>query len=442
MKAQQTTRTSHNSTRKLKICMLLPDRYQPNMLIYSRLGILNYLTRFGHQITWIMSSEKDYAGNHFRINEAEVHTVPYLHDFPRPSLSATVSDQIRHSYTKMRYTLKLFRNEKYDMILVRDSILSLFDTLLAVYIRRKYKIPFVFELPNPLEQQRQFFKLEYGTSYYLFARLNAFIARHLLHKADLLLPISDTLKEHLVQQGVPQSKIMTLLQGIDTEKFSVQNGSRIRERYCWNNCQVLIYVGIIRKLRHLDVLIQAFQRLKQKTENIKLLMVGDGNDKQDLEKLADSLGLKDDILFTGRVLPSEVPDFIAAADIGICPVPPLPAFKFSAPIKLFEYMAMAKPVIANEEIPEHEDVLKKSGGGILVPFTAEAFADAMVNLLKSPRTATSMGQLGQQWVIRNRSYEILARQVSRRLVKLLSEFDSRRQSGNNRFEKIQANMVS
>ena len=83
----------------------------------------------------------------------------------------------------------------------------------------------------------------------------------------------------------------------------------------------------------------------------------------------------------------------------------------SSPIKLFEYMAMAKPAVANEEIPEQKEVLGESGAGILVPFTPEAFADAIIELLDNPERAAEMGQRGRQWVVKNRSYESLARQI-------------------------------
>jgi glycosyltransferase involved in cell wall biosynthesis len=78
---------------------------------------------------------------------------------------------------------------------------------------------------------------------------------------------------------------------------------------------------------------------------------------------------------------------------------------------MFEYMAGSKPVVANEEIPEHKEVLSESGGGILTPFIPEAFADAIIELLESPEKANEMGRRGREWVSNNRSYEVLAQQV-------------------------------
>ena len=114
-----------------------------------------------------------------------------------------------------------------------------------------------------------------------------------------------------------------------------------------------------------------------------------------------------------------VPNFIAASDIGVSPVPPFSFYKLSSPIKMFEYMAMGKPVVANQEIPEHKEILEESGGGVLVSFTSEAFADAIIELLDSPEKAKEMGRWGREWVVKNRSYEILARQVEARYLALV-----------------------
>ena len=182
---------------------------------------------------------------------------------------------------------------------------------------------------------------------------------------------------------------------------------------------MLIYLGVMGKVRKLEILIKAFAKVKEERQNVKLLMVGDGTGKEDLEKLVAELGVKDDVIFTGRVHQSKVPNFIAAADIGVSPIPPFYFYKVSSPIKMLEYMAMGKPVAANEEIFEQKEVLEQSGGGILVSFTSEALASAIIELLDYPETAREMGRKGCEWVVKNRSYEILAHKLEERYIHLL-----------------------
>lgn len=158
---------------------------------------------------------------------------------------------------------------------------------------------------------------------------------------------------------------------------------------------MVIYVGVQDRARGLELLIRAFSRVLSMRRNLKLLMVGSGNDINNLVQRASDLGIVEQVTFTGQVPHFEIQDFIAAADIGISPVPPLYFYKFSSPIKMFEYMASGKPVIANEEIPEQEEVLEGSEGGILVPYTVEAFADAIIELLNNPKRAKEMGRKGR-----------------------------------------------
>jgi len=401
--------------------MLLPLRYKPGVCVYSTMQILGYLAQLGHRVTWVISSEKDCDVKEPIIAGVSLCVVPYPSGFPRKSPLVNIVIQIFHSLKRISHILRLFREEEFDLVLVRDTPLTVIDALVAAYIiRRRYRIPFVYEIPNPLEQRWQYARIRREYIYCLLAMISAYISKHLMYRADLIMPVSYTLTEHLVKLGVSETKIVTLPEGVDTRIFSGQNGKWAKDKFQLNNCHVIIYVGVMDKVRNLEVLIHAFHHLRLQTLNVKLLMVGDGDGIESLKQLAQKLGIREGIVFTGHVPQLQVPDYIAAADIGISPVPPLPFYRFSSPIKLFEYMAMAKPVIANNEIPEHQEVLKESGGGILVSFSPEAFADAIVELINDPIKANAMGVRGRVWVAENRSYEVLARQVEVHLFELLN----------------------
>lgn len=400
--------------------MLLPLIYGSKVtIVYPNIEIMSYLARFGHEVTWVIAKEKHYQSQQDLPPDIKVHTVDYSCYFPENSVWGKILNQIPYLFRRTRLILRIFREEKYDLIFVRNSIP---DSFSATYIRRRYKIPFVIYLPNPLEQPSKQLELDPKkprTLYYVVAKLREFTDAHLVSKADLVLTVSKWLQEQLIEKGYSESKVVAAPIGVAVEMFSKRDGKNIRQRYNLQDSKVVIYVGTLSKARCLSFLITAFSIARTQVENIKLLMVGEGSDKQNLEELASSLGMKHDVIFTGQIAQAEVPDFIAAADIGVSPVPPVSIYKFSSPIKMFEYMAGGKPVVANEEIPEHKEVLEESGGGILTPFIPEAFADAIIELLDNPEKAAEMGRRGREWVVKNRSYEVLARQVERRLSELI-----------------------
>lgn len=224
-----------------------------------------------------------------------------------------------------------------------------------------------------------------------------------------------------MKHGIPASKMKPYPEGVNIVSFSNKDARYIHQKYNLNKSKVIIYVGVMDEARRLNILIRAFSEAKNKMRDIKLLMVGDGNDKQNLEGIAKELGLRDDVIFPGWVPHSQIPDFITVADIGVSPVPPLSFFKVSSPTKIVEYMAMGKAVIANEEIPDHKEIIEQSEGGILVPFTERAFTDAIVGLLNNSEKAKEMGRKGREWVAKNRSYETLARELEERYLGLLRD---------------------
>ena len=418
MKAHRETKTQHPDSGKLKICILIPLRHAPNLPIYPGEEILGYLTEFGHEIACIVSIEEERWLDLSLPQDVKVYTVSSHSYFRGDSILSRTLNRIPHLFKKMRFILRVVRREKYDLILVRQDV---FNGLLAAYIKRRHKIPFVFNCANPLEQLWEISRAEGRKPkfiWYLYARFHELAGSYLLRKTNLVLVISKWLKERLIEQGVPESRVLTFPAGVDIEAFSAGSGGKIREEYSLASSKVILYIGVLSRARHLGLLIRAFSRAKAEIANAKLLIVGTGNAEVYLKNLAAELGVEGDVIFTGQVPRAEVPGFIAGADIGISPIEPLPCYKLSSPIKILEYMAMTKPVIANEEIPEHRDVLEQSGAGILAPFTPEAFADAMVELLGNPDQAVEMGRRGREWVLKNRSYEVLARQIEERCLEL------------------------
>ncbi len=404
---------------KMRICMLLSLQYESNMLVYPTIWILSYLTNFGHHVTWVITSQKDLQIKEFPLGDVKVYTIPYRRYLPGSSTLVGALNRILNAISRIRSASRIFRDGKYDLVFVRDSAL---DGLIAAYIQKRHKVPFIFELSNPLQsapvdmiEQKKFRFLHYG-----LIRFGHFVCNKLLHRADLILPISKWLGKDLIEQSnIPNAKVMPLPEGADIKVFSDRDGNSVREELCLQDAKVIIYIGSITEGRGLDILIQAFTKVIQKRGAAKLLMVGDATNKANLEELAMDLGVNRDVIFTGRVPQSKVPDFIAAADVGVSPVPPTSFYRVSSPIKMFEYMASAKPVVANEEILEHKEVLLESEGGIVVPYTPEDFSDAIMDLLDNPAKASEMGRRGREWVTDNRSYEVLARQVEKRYLELL-----------------------
>jgi len=413
---------------KLDICMLF-DLLSSNGTVElgpaNRKGIISYLVNFGHNVTWIISQRNEVGVQHFRHGLVSVVATPQTHFFNSSSLIGKALGRTINTPQRMRSILKLIREEEYNVIYVHSDIP---DGLTAIYIKRKLKIPFVFDL-EPLGMVWEVYNIKskrLRAISYIVAKIHDRLTIYIMKKADLITPSSKWFGEALAKRGIPEGKIMPYPNGVDIAKLASKDSQDICTKYQMCDSKVIIYVGTMDEARDLSVLIKAFSKVRKQREKTKLLMVGEGNNRRTLQELARELEIVEDVIFTGQVPGSQIPKFVAAADIGVSAVSPLACHIIGSPIKMFEYMGGGKPVVANEEILDQKEVVAQSGGGILVPFTSEAFADAIIELLDNPERAAEMGIRGREWVTENRSYEVLARQIERRLTELV--FTERRQN--------------
>jgi glycosyltransferase involved in cell wall biosynthesis len=413
---ESTSKARKLSIKKLNICILPATPFDPNMPARPAITEIygEYIPSFGHKVTWITpcnESRKKVQEEFFK--EVRLYKISYpLH----ASLIVKIFTKIPYLFREYKLITNNLTEERYDIIQVRNSV---FEALLALHIKRKYHIPFVFQYSFPKEVYKEYKSTK--QRFYL-GKIENCITKHILHKADLIFPISKWMEKELIKEGIPKSRMMSLPLGVNTVLFSpAKNGMKVREKYDLNSAKVILYVGTMDKLRELDIIIHAFSKVRTKKKNATLLMVGDGDGRTNLEALALRCGINEDSIFTGQVSYFDVPYFIASADVCVCPVPPLSIYKISSPTKLFEYMVMGKAVVANEEIPEQKEVIEESGGGVLVKFDDESFADGIIELLNNPTEAEAMGRKGHEWVVKNRSYENMARDVEKRYYELLEQ---------------------
>lgn len=238
-----------------------------------------------------------------------------------------------------------------------------------------------------------------------------------LDMADLVLPISSFLGDYLVKLfSLNPDKVFPLPSGVNLSLFNPGRYGGVPHGFP-NSKRYVVYVGRVDGIRRLDIVLDSLRILLRRGVDVGVVFVGGGDDVERLRRLSEDVGEK--VSFTGLVNYERVPEYVAAADVCLSLLPPTPLLVFSSPIKLFEYMAMEKPVVANREIPEHREVLEESGGGLLAGYDAAEVAEALENILTNPAMREERGRRGREWVTRNRNYDKLASELERRYEVLL-----------------------
>jgi len=227
------------------------------------------------------------------------------------------------------------------------------------------------------------------------------IDRWCLRRARHIVTVSNFSKEFLIGYGVKPEYIEVIYNGIDIEELEkkVKGIDLRRELGLDEDTQIVCYIGRIVKWKSLEMLIRVIPKIKQGySGKIKFLFVGDTpkigvrepDYKDILLKLAEELGVENDVIFTGRR--EDIVDILKNIDI----------FAISSQLEvcsmaILEAMTMAKPVVAIREGGNPELVTEDTG--ILVEHgDLDDFADAIVGLLKDKEKRLKMGIAGRKRV--------------------------------------------
>lgn len=171
----------------------------------------------------------------------------------------------------------------------------------------------------------------------------------------------------------------------------------------------ILYHGSIAAKRRLDNAVRALMHLRD--IDVRLELLGKGDAVGELKKLVKALNLGDRVRFSDSIAYWEVPVWINKGDIGILPFPDWPGWNTSSPIKLFEYLACAKPVIVSD-IPAHRNVLQDkdfafwAGDG-----SPEAVAAAIRKAYESMGQFRSLGQKAREFVTKEYTWEHQAKNL-------------------------------
>lgn len=242
-------------------------------------------------------------------------------------------------------------------------------------------------------------------SLFSFGWLLRFFEHRALRTANQIVVVSQASCTQLQQAGIAAANIIVRPNGVDTQQFDsatrVDDRVRIRHQYGYDHRFVFGFIGTFSPWHGIDQLAQMIPQVVARHPQASFLLVGDGQLKSWLQDSLTVHGITtEQVIFTGKVPAHTAPAYLAACDAFLLPTQPNADGTqfFGSPIKLFEYMSMAKPIIASE-IAQVADIL--SGIGILVaPDNIQGFIDAAVELITKPTHERHMlGARARDYVI-------------------------------------------
>lgn len=289
------------------------------------------------------------------LTPGERRLVAALHDDPEGG--AAVAREIRsmlYATSFLHQARPLLEAYRPDAIYERHAVLATAGMELA----RHLGVPHLLEVNAPLsEEHARHRDGAYGQTVHA-------IERAILAGADRVIAVSEPLRQWILETGVAPGKVVTQGNGVDLARFTPD----VEPGRLPGAGPVIGFVGTLRPWHGTATLVRAFAILARDhaaSPAPRLLIVGDGPQRAELERLAVAEGIAEQVTVTGMVPYDAMPAWIARMDVAVAPYDALPGFYFS-PLKLFEYMAAGRPIVA-AAIGQVAEVIRDGETGVLYP---------------------------------------------------------------------------
>lgn len=242
---------------------------------------------------------------------------------------------------------------------------------LGRFVARKLNIPLVFTYHTLYEEYAHYAPLAKG----LTKKLAIKYSKDYCQACDMVVAPSKYVEKILRDYGIT-TKIMTVSTGINIKPYRKKDGSWVRDKYgIGQEEKVLLFVGRLGQEKNASFLIEAFKQVCDSLSCVRLIMVGDGPEKDKLQQKVDSFSLHNQVIFAGKQRPEKVVDYYLASDLFV-----FPSTTETQGLVTLEAMAGGLPVVAVDAAGS--SVMVDDGlNGILVKLDTHLFARGVIDLL-------------------------------------------------------------
>jgi len=270
------------------------------------------------------------------------------------------------------------RIQKHEVIYERYSLYL----LAGVWFSRLTRIPLILEVNAPLAKERARFG---GIGMPRLAnRLEKLVWRSATH----VLPVTQVLSDYIANVGVASHRITVIANGIEQKRFSAALPSAQAKSVLGLTDKIVLgFTGFLREWHRLETIIDIVGSDEMPSE-LHLLIAGDGPARSSLERRVHEAHLESKVTFLGLVGHDSIPNIIAAFDIALQPA----AVEYASPLKLFEYMALGKAIVAPDQ-PNIREILTRDKDALL--FEPDSIEDMTQKIRQLAFSAELRDRLGE-----------------------------------------------
>ncbi len=265
-------------------------------------------------------------------------------------------------------------------------------------IARSEKIFHVMEINAPFIEEVKVFEKANTLLYNLCKR----VEKMQVEFPNQVYVVSSALKKYYSSYLKDNSKIKVIPNAVNPLQIKVNEKLKgeIIKKYQLANYKVVGFVGSIFPYHGVDILIEAMAEVFKRKSDVKLLIVGDGLILDDLKKRCAELNIQDKVMFTGKVNHDDAYTYIDLMDIAVM----AKSNWYGSPVKIFEYGAMGKPIIAPNTIPV-KDVMVDGEDGLLIEPNQNELTNTIDKLLNDEKLRKKIALNFQSKVFKNHTWD-------------------------------------
>lgn len=311
-----------------------------------------------------------------------------------------------HVFHLARRIEEIINEENPDVIHAHSPMLN---GLASLLVKRKTKIPVVYEVRAFWEDAAvDTGKTKEGSfNYRLIKNLEQFVFKHV----DKVACICNGLKDAIIERGISNDKLFVSPNAVDFRKF--QKIKEIDQQLAVSlgitDKKVIGFLGSFFKYEGIEYAIKAMPEILATVPNAHLLLVGGGNQAEQLKELTTELNLNSHVTFTGRVPYEDIVRYYSLVDLLVFPRENIRLTQLVTPLKPLESMALGKPVIASDVGGHREMIQDGETGKLFIAEDSSSLAEAALTMFEDREFLEYCVSNGHDYVENDRNWHNTAK---------------------------------
>ncbi len=375
----------------MRICKVYDDDYPWDVRV-EKVG--RSLVEAGHQV-FLAARNRSRQEVYDYVDTMDVWRMPLITRLP-----AKIDTQLMFpaffSPRWIGHIAQVTKRNRCDAIMVRDLPLALSGIAVGKALKKPVVLDMAENYPAALRAIHTHKKPSIGDHVArnpVFAQLVEDTSLPLL---DHILVVCDENRDRLIRRGVPPQRVTVVGNTPDLELFRGDPPpDSVMERF--GDDFVLVYVGAVDPFRGLDTIDEALPSIREKIPNVRLAILGKGQGVREVEELAEQHGVAEHVDMVGFRPLAELPGFIARGDVCVIPHHRNEHIDTTLPNKLFDYMALGRPVLATDAVPLQR-IIEEVGSGLVYRSGESASVAEQVIALSDEEARSKMGEAGRKAV--------------------------------------------